>query len=334
VVVALLIVGLVAFLGLIMDGGTAYARRRMMQNGADAAAFAGAREVAIRADNSAATEQKILIAINKNAEANGVPDPNPPAGDANNSNVVAYFINAVGSQTGAQIGLNLSVPANATGVRATVKTTFNTFFLGVVGEANGSAGATAAVQSGVAAPPTKGLMPVGVPLSYVTTSTGSHVIVGQGAQAPSGSSSFRGIINFRDREHPEDTQVGCGDGSKQDAVRYIREGGYNNECGPINYGDLVDALTGNSNGNAGVDAYQTNYQIGDIIVVLVYPDGTIENGTKAYMLNVGFAAMRITGFSSNAMTAQFAGKFVISGPIDPSPPPGSDHSLRAIQFLQ
>ncbi|HOQ98432.1 MAG TPA: pilus assembly protein TadG-related protein [Anaerolineae bacterium] len=44
VVVAVLIVGLVAFLGLVIDGGNVYAERRQMQNAADAAALAGARE--------------------------------------------------------------------------------------------------------------------------------------------------------------------------------------------------------------------------------------------------------------------------------------------------
>jgi len=53
-VVAVMIVLLVAFLGLVIDGGNVYAQRRQMQNAADAAALAGARALALGKGNSAA----------------------------------------------------------------------------------------------------------------------------------------------------------------------------------------------------------------------------------------------------------------------------------------
>ncbi len=47
VVVALFLVGLLAVLGLVLDGGNLYLQRRALQNAADAGALAGARELAL-----------------------------------------------------------------------------------------------------------------------------------------------------------------------------------------------------------------------------------------------------------------------------------------------
>lgn len=47
VIVAIMLVVLVGFLGLVVDGGNVYAQRRQMQNAADAAALAGARAMAV-----------------------------------------------------------------------------------------------------------------------------------------------------------------------------------------------------------------------------------------------------------------------------------------------
>ncbi len=54
VLVALLLVGLVAMLGLVLDGGGMYMQRRRMQNAADAGAIAGAVVMAEGADNAQA----------------------------------------------------------------------------------------------------------------------------------------------------------------------------------------------------------------------------------------------------------------------------------------
>jgi len=65
VVVAVMIVILVAFLGLVIDGGNVYAQRRQLQNAADAAALAGARAQVLQG-TSATTG-----AANEYAKANG-----------------------------------------------------------------------------------------------------------------------------------------------------------------------------------------------------------------------------------------------------------------------
>src|SRR5438105_4730171 len=83
VLVALAFIAVVAIAGLVVDGGRDFAARRESQNASDAAAFAGVRVFTTRTDNSAATEQQILNAINSFALRNGV---------ASTSDVQAYFL--------------------------------------------------------------------------------------------------------------------------------------------------------------------------------------------------------------------------------------------------
>lgn len=364
VLIALALVAVLAMLGLVYDGANAYAQRRRMQNSADAASLAGARVLALRENNNAQTEQDILTAVNSYATNNGGP-----------TTITGIFIDNSGSQVGAQIGVNGGVPGGATGVRVTSRIGFPTFFLGVINANLGVVAAIAAAQTGEAGPPTVGLMPIGVPRCYVDPnspgpdtsdpdydghstkeelcgsgdqSTQSHVILGQGAQDPSGSSSYRGIINLPERYSLESGSggsliSGCSGTNKQDAVDFIQAGGYNMSaaCGDPDYNEYIDGLTGNSNGNAGVDGYhdalfngEPMYPIGTVILLCIYPEGTIGNGTKETVKCIGFAAMRITGYSSNHMDAVFAGKFVQSGPILDSPPDGDWSKRKAIQLIQ
>lgn len=352
VIVALVMVGLLAMLGLIFDASNAYAQRRQMQNAADAAALAGARVLAVRTNNSATTEQSILTAVNSYAAKNGSP-----------TSVTSTFIDSSNNQVGAQIGVNGGVPGSATGVRVIAQITFSTFFLQVVSRNLGLVGANAAAQTGVAGAPTSGLMPIGVPRCYVDNSYAhdaalcgagdqtktSHVILGQGAQDPSGSSSYRGIVNLPVRytdangNSPVPGSCSAPPYNKQDAVDYINAGGYNDGaiCGNPNYNEFLDALTGNSNGNAGVGGYSdatyngsAMYPVGTIILLCIYPEGTIRNGTKATIQCVGFAGFKITDISgSNHLDAVFAGKFITSGPIVPDA--DDSYSLRkAVQLIQ
>jgi hypothetical protein len=64
--VAVLLVGLIAMLGLVLDGGNLYLHRRRMQNAADAGALAGAREMALDHGETAAHAAAQDYAVTRN----------------------------------------------------------------------------------------------------------------------------------------------------------------------------------------------------------------------------------------------------------------------------
>src|SRR5581483_11627673 len=147
VLIALLMVGLVALVGLAIDGGEVYLSRRDAQNASDAAAFAGAQ--ALRGNSP--TDASVRSAINRYTQANHVANPS--------TDVIAYYLRDDNSQSACQIGSCGSL-SGYTGVVVTSTIRFQSFFIGIV---NGGAPVTiparARVQSG---PPTgsANLMPM------------------------------------------------------------------------------------------------------------------------------------------------------------------------------
>ncbi len=94
VVVAVLLVVLIGFLGLVIDGGNVYAQRRQMQNAADAAALAGARALAL--------DESVDEAVAKYASDNGADGWDPPTVTERTVSVVVtkavttYFVRVLG----------------------------------------------------------------------------------------------------------------------------------------------------------------------------------------------------------------------------------------------
>ena len=143
VIVALAMVGLIAFLALVIDGGMAFAARRQMQNAADSASLAGAHMLQFRIytdDTCGDAENAILEAVNTYAERNGVQDPS--------TNVQSFFIyvdeNGQIVQIEAIDGTGC-VPDDAEGVRVRTETTFDSYFARVVGRDSLGAAARASV---------------------------------------------------------------------------------------------------------------------------------------------------------------------------------------------
>lgn len=135
VLVALLMIGMLAFLGLILDGGYAYVTRRWGQDAADAAALAGTRELALQK-----TETVISSTISTFALANRT---------AGIADVTAYYIDKDGNNLN-RIP-NGSVPTLATGVRVTTTLRFQPFFISLlIGRNPIPIPSVAAAQSGVA----------------------------------------------------------------------------------------------------------------------------------------------------------------------------------------
>ncbi len=132
------IIALLAFAGLVFDGGTAYAQFRRMQSAADAGALAGAQEVAKKADT---TDRNVCEIVLKYAhDLNG----SPIIGRQSEAYVQVQYILKDNSTvlmphcTTVQLPGNPGVPngpppANVAGVRATVRSEIPTFFLGIFG---------------------------------------------------------------------------------------------------------------------------------------------------------------------------------------------------------
>jgi Flp pilus assembly protein TadG len=130
VIMALVLIGLLAILALVLDGGNMYLQRRRVQNATDAAALATAYRVAAGASDATIASTLIDYAITRNgaSSASGVYLPSQ-----------------------ASIGRG-AVPPGTNAVRISVTHTVTTFFAGIVGLHNttmsGSGTAALSVQSG------------------------------------------------------------------------------------------------------------------------------------------------------------------------------------------
>ena len=151
--------GLVAFIGmvgLVIDGGNAFAQQRRTQNGTDAAAEAGATELARRAiglpGSDAQWDARVNQAITDSSTyneltVNGTPQYTDFSGTA---------LGPVNSG---------SIPANASGVAVNGDRNFRTFIAGAIGLSNFTASASATARTGfVKTISANGLIPLTFPV--------------------------------------------------------------------------------------------------------------------------------------------------------------------------
>lgn len=146
---ALMIIGLIAFVGLAVDGGNVLNIRRVTQNAADASALSGVHYLSV-ADSP--TEQGLLEGINITVEANGVPDTDGSPGNYINDNVVVYYTDSDGARL---VAPNCNVastcggtpPLQAFGVDVEVSNQTDTFFIRVIGINSMAIGAGAVAVS-------------------------------------------------------------------------------------------------------------------------------------------------------------------------------------------
>ncbi|MGQ9625890.1 MAG: pilus assembly protein TadG-related protein [Anaerolineae bacterium] len=125
IIIALILVSLIALIALVVDVGNAYAQRRIVQNAADSAAIAAARELA---RGQSTTNRRILLQAQDYAERNGVP----------RSSVTALYTDMEGNVLGEVPNQNTRPPTTLSGkevagVQVSLGKYFNTFFAGVVG---------------------------------------------------------------------------------------------------------------------------------------------------------------------------------------------------------
>lgn len=184
VIVAAGMLAFIAMVGLVIDGGYAWGRQRETQNGADAAAMAGATVVQglyTDADTSNdPSDGEVGCAIDAAAGANGV--------TLESAQYTDWRGDPLGQSVGA-CGSGGAVPSGAQGVRTSASQDFETFLIQVVGfdalTATADATAVVGAQNGIC-PATQGCgaLPVTFPRTLDTCDGTNHRVVGEDEWEP------------------------------------------------------------------------------------------------------------------------------------------------------
>jgi hypothetical protein len=161
VVFALALTALILGVGLVVDGGYAWAQRRAAQNAADLASLAGTRIVALGLAGATVDGTSILASMNQVNQANGV--PNVAAGGA-------VYVNNDGASLGTQVANGQPIPAAARGIQASTAKTWRPYFLGIIGVSTWTASAQAISKASINRidqAPSGDLLPLAMPLNSV-----------------------------------------------------------------------------------------------------------------------------------------------------------------------
>jgi hypothetical protein len=155
VLFALMLIGLILFVGLAVDGGNVFNERRITQNAADASALGGVHYIAA---SDAPQEVQLRKVINSAVEANDVPDSDGIPGNEINTNITIYYTDDRGNRLVTQpchVVPCGTIPLQARGVEVHVRNQAPTFFLGLVNRDTALIGASAiAVARGGSGPST------------------------------------------------------------------------------------------------------------------------------------------------------------------------------------
>lgn len=178
-IVAVGMISIIAMVGLIIDGGFAWAQQRETQNGADAVAFAGATVIQQNIGGTPRTDGDVGCAVEQASEANLV------------ELEAAVYTNAYGDPLfpeapvgPCQLGSVVAIPSGAQGVADEASQAFDTFLMRVVGFDQMTATADATAVVGRHAGVTGAILPVTIPLSFSTCDSSlTEFKVGEGAWA-------------------------------------------------------------------------------------------------------------------------------------------------------
>jgi hypothetical protein len=153
VIVAAGLIVFIAMVGLVIDGGYAWGRQRITQNGADSVAKSGATVILQWLDGETKTTGDIGCAVQLAADAHGVEPEDVQITDHEGDLLVPNV-----PVPECAVGGGDPMPTDAQGVKATMSQEFDTFLMGVVGfsQLTARADATAVVGpllgTGVALP--------------------------------------------------------------------------------------------------------------------------------------------------------------------------------------
>jgi hypothetical protein len=178
-IVAVGMLSIIAMVGLVIDGGFAWAQQRETQNGTDAVALAGATVIQQSIGGAAKTSGDVGCAMKQAADANGL------------ELEVAVYTDAFGEPLAPEEvvptcapGAGGLIPPGAQGVRDEASQTFDTFLMRVIGFDTMTAEANAVAVVGKYAGATGAILPVTIPLSFSTCDSSLTTYkIGEGAWA-------------------------------------------------------------------------------------------------------------------------------------------------------
>jgi len=148
VVGMLVIMGLIAMAALVLEGGNAFAQQRATQNGADAAADAGAVVLAQRLGGASKSDTDVADAVSSIATANSI-----TSYEAHYTDVAGQALDSSGARVSvsgnppAAVG-GLTIPPNAQGVAVNATKAFGTYLAGALGMTSFNASAEATAITG------------------------------------------------------------------------------------------------------------------------------------------------------------------------------------------
>ena len=137
VIMALSVAVLLLGTAVVIDGGNAFVQQRRTQHAADAAAEAGATQLARRMSGVSISDADVLAAINASANSNSL-----------SSVVSAEYTDRDGTILGT-VGAG-SIPSSTQGVKVVGDLDFNTYIAGLAGQGNWTATADATAITGFA----------------------------------------------------------------------------------------------------------------------------------------------------------------------------------------
>ena len=178
VIAALSLVAIIAMVGLLIDGGTAFAQQRIAQNGTDGAANAGTVVIAQSLSGIARTGHDVRVAIDTVAVSNGL------VIDA------AEYTDDVGTEIGQPVVDTGAIPTAARGVHVTGHRVTGTTFSRVIGITQLTATADTKVVAGalsgqcVADEDGCALLPVTFPVKTFECDANGNLLGGQWIGAP------------------------------------------------------------------------------------------------------------------------------------------------------
>jgi Flp pilus assembly protein TadG len=147
VIAALAMIAIIGGVSLVIEGGNAYAQQRVVQNGVDSVANAGATVIAQKIGGATRTDADVVSAMTSMATANAL-----DGHTAYYTDVYGSMLDTAGTTTNAvvqavKVGSG-TIPPNTQGVRVSGSKAFGTTFARVIGFSQFTAGADATAVSG------------------------------------------------------------------------------------------------------------------------------------------------------------------------------------------